>query len=118
VVGFLLLCCIGWRRLGAYLLLLRANIGINADIVVCELAHLSVVNTDNLGLLRSTKAEARDKVHAPEDDGSDDKGVAKASARIGELVANLDPVAVDPTTYNRCQAAIESSDLGLGKETG
>ena len=107
----------GWRRLGAHFRLLRANVGINANVVVCELAHLSVVDTDNLGLLRRTEAEARDKVHNPEDDGSDDKGVAHARGRIGELITDLDPVAVDPATVNGCEA-IEESDLLLGKDAG
>lgn len=68
------------RRFGAHFVLLGANIGVNANIVVCELSHLSIVDTDNLSLLRSTEAEARDKVHNPEDDGGHDKGVAHTSA--------------------------------------
>jgi len=114
VVDFLVMVT-RWS-LRTYFLLLRANIGINADIVVCELAHLSVVDTDNLGFLRSTEAETRDKVHDPEDDGGDDKGICQASNRIGELVGELDPVAVNPATFNGCQAAIEIGDLGLGKK--
>lgn len=104
-----------WRRLGTSFLLLRTNIGINADVVVCELAHLSVVDTNNLGFLRSTEAEARDKVHNPEDDGSDDKRVTQASARIGKLEADLFPVMVDPTAWN--DSGVEKSNVGLGKET-
>jgi len=75
----LLVMVTGRRRLGAHFLLPRANIGINANVVVRELAHLSVIDTDNLGFLRGTKAEARDKVHHPEDDGGYDKGVGQAS---------------------------------------
>ena len=106
----------GWR-LGTRFLLLRPNIGINADVVVCELAHLGIIDTDDLGFLRSTEAEARDEVHSPEDDGGHDKGVAQTSARIGKLEADLFPVPVDPASWNRW-AAVESSNLGLGEETG
>ena len=116
MVGLLVIAG-GWRRLGTRFLLLRANIGINADVVVCELAHLRVVDTDDLGFFRSTEAEARDKVHNPEDDGSDDKGVTQTSARIGKLEADLLPVMVDPATSNGW-AAVESSNFGLSKETG
>jgi len=110
-----LLFMVGGRGLGAPFMLFRANIGINADVVVCELAHLSVVDTDNLGLLRGTETEARDEVHDPEDDGGDDKGVAQASARIGELVGELDPVLVDPATGYDSEA-IEGSDIGLSED--
>lgn len=68
------------RRFGAHFVLLGANIGVDANIVVCELSHLSIVDTDNLGLLRGTEAEARDEVHNPEDDSCHDKGVAHTSA--------------------------------------
>ena len=112
-----LLLRVSGRRLGADFLLLRANIGINANVVVCELAHLSVVDTHNLSLLRSTEAEARDKVHNPEDDGSHDEGVGNASDTIGELVGELDPVAVDPATFNGCEATIEIRDVFLSKDT-
>jgi len=46
-----------------------ANLLLDADVVVCELAHLGVVDTDNLRFLVGAEAEARDEVHDPEDDG-------------------------------------------------
>jgi hypothetical protein len=46
-----LLFVVSGRRFRARFVFFRANIGINADVVICELAHLSVVDTDDLGLL-------------------------------------------------------------------
>jgi uncharacterized protein (DUF927 family) len=96
-------------------LLLRANIGVDTDIVVCKLAHLSVVLANDLSLLGDTESEAWNDVHNPEDDRGDNKGVAEASARISELVAELDPVSVDPATGND-SSTIKSCDFSLGKE--
>lgn len=42
---------------------------VNADVVVRKLAHLCVVDTENLGLLVAAHAAARDVVHDPENDG-------------------------------------------------
>lgn len=41
---------------------------LKTNIVVCEFAHLSVVDTENLSLLRCAKAETGDEVHDPQDD--------------------------------------------------
>jgi len=46
-----LLLITGRWRLRANFLLLRTDVGVDADIVVCELAHLSIVDTDDLSLL-------------------------------------------------------------------
>jgi hypothetical protein len=47
-----------------------AELGFETDIVVCELAHLALVDTDDLGLLVAAETEgaAREVVHRPEDD--------------------------------------------------
>ena len=45
-----------------------ANLLLEANIVVGELAHIGIIDTKNLGLLRSTEAETRDEMHGPEDD--------------------------------------------------
>lgn len=51
-------------------LMSRAELGFETDIVVCELAHLALVDTNDLGLLIAAETEraAREEVHRPEDD--------------------------------------------------
>lgn len=42
---------------------------INADVVIRELAHLGIVDTEDLRLFRGAQTEAGNEVHDPEDDG-------------------------------------------------
>lgn len=46
-----------------------ADLLLEADIVISELAHLSIIDTKDFGLLRSAKTKTRDEVHDPENDG-------------------------------------------------
>jgi len=46
-----------------------ADFLLEADIVVRELAHVGVIDTEDLGLLSGTETETGDKVHDPENDG-------------------------------------------------
>ena len=46
-----------------------SNLLLEANVVVRELAHLSVVHTEDLGLLVRAKAAVRDEVEDPADDG-------------------------------------------------
>lgn len=48
-----------------------ADFLLDTDIVVCELAHVGIVNTKNLSFLSGAETEARDEVHDPEDGGLD-----------------------------------------------
>jgi hypothetical protein len=45
------------------------QLGLEADIVVGEFAHLALVDANNLGLLRHPHPQAWDIVHDPEYDG-------------------------------------------------
>ena len=56
-------------------------------------------------------------MHDPEDDGGHDEGVAKACARIGELVAELDVVVVEPASGDDGDV-VEACDRSLGEEAG
>lgn len=113
-MGFLLTR--GWA-LGTHLRLLGTQVGINANIVVGELSHLSIIDANDLGLLRSAKSEAWDEVHDPKDDGGHDERVAEASAAVGELVAQLDVVAIWPASRDLGEA-VEVGDISLGEEGG
>lgn len=105
------------RALCAHLRLFWSEIGINANIVVGKLSHLGIIDTDNLCLFSGAQTKAGDKVHDPEDEGGHDERVAETGAAVCELVAELDPVVVDPATVDDGEA-VESGNLLLGKEGG
>lgn len=93
-----------------------ADFLLEADIVVCEFTHVSVIDTEDLSLLSGAETETRDEVHDPEDDGRNNEGVRESGGGISELMAKLDVVVVQPTTGDFSDA-VESSDAGLGEET-
>ncbi len=68
------------------------------NIVVCKLANLCVVDTENFGFLTGTEREARDEVHDEEDDAGSTEGVETTRGRVSKLVAELDPVVVEPAS--------------------
>jgi hypothetical protein len=47
----------------------EAVLGVEANIVVCKLAHPKVVHADDLGLFGRAQTEEGDKVEYPEDGG-------------------------------------------------
>lgn len=83
------------------------------NIIIRELAELSIVKTDLLNLGADTERQARDEVQDEADEAGHDKGVGKPSDRIGELVAELDVVLVDPATVNG-GGAVKSGDVVTG----
>lgn len=84
------------------------------NVVVRELANLNVVNTKNLLLFRSAKPQGWDpgaqEAKSTQDDASSAEGVGTACDRVGKLVAQLDPVVVEPATVN-LSGAVEVSDV-------
>ena len=94
-----------------------AQILLKTDIVVRKLAHVVVVHADDFGLLGRAHAEEGDEVHDPEDDGGHDERVCEAGGRVGELVAELDPVVVEPTAVDLGDS-VETGHGGLGEEGG
>lgn len=94
---------------------LGAKLSVDCNVVVSELAHLGVVDTDNLGLFVGAEAAAGDEVHDPEDDGGHDEGVGDAGGGVCELVAELDPVVVEPASGNGGDA-VKGSDGRLSEE--
>ena len=95
----------------------NTKILLEADVVICELAHVVVVHANNLSLLSRAHAEEGDEVHDPEDDRGHDEGVGEASGRIGELVAELDPVMVEPAAVNHGNT-VEAGNRRLREESG
>lgn len=66
------------------------------DVVVGELANLGVVDSQNLGLLVGAQAQARDHVDEEQDERREDERVETPRDAVGELVAQLHPVVVEP----------------------
>lgn len=81
------------------------------DIVVGELAELAVVDADVLVVGGDAERQSGDEVHEEEDDASQDKGPAEGGADACELVAELDPVVLDPADRG-VLVAVEASDGG------
>lgn len=94
---------------------LGAKLSIDCNVVVSELAHLGIVNTNDLGLFVGAEAAAGDEVHDPEDDGGHDEGVGDTGGGVSELVAELDPVVVEPASRDSGNA-VKGSDGGLSEE--
>lgn len=78
------------------------------DIVVRKLAHLGVVQAHFLLLGRHAQAQAGDQVQQEQDDARHNERVREAGHAVSELVAELDPVVVEPA----------AGDLGEAVEMG
>lgn len=96
----------------------QPKLRVDRDIIVRVLAHLRLVDTDQFGLLARAKSEipAREEMHRPQNDRGDDEGIGETGDRVGELVAQLDVVVIDPATWD--DGSIQSSNGGLGEEAG
>jgi len=81
------------------------------NIIISELSKLAVVETQLLLVDLDAEGKAGDKVHEEEDDAGDDEGPGETGGGAGELVAELDEVAVDPATLDGV-AAVEVGDVG------
>lgn len=90
---------------------------VEADIVVQELSELRLVEADDLALVVRPESHERDKVEEPAEDRGERERVGKGGNAVGELVAELNPVPVDPTAGDLGQA-VEGGDRALGKEGG
>lgn len=86
-------------------------------IVVRELANLSIVDAEDFSLLGSAERETWDQVHDKEDDAGTAEGVDTASYGISELVAELDPVAIEPAAGDDAEA-VEMCYVVCGEESG
>lgn len=70
------------------------------DVVVGELANLGVVNTQHLGVLGGSDTQTRDEVDNEQNEAGASERVGTASNGIGDLVAELDPVVVEPASVD------------------
>lgn len=92
------------------------------NVVVGKLAELSIVQTKLLLLGGHAQAQAGHEVHEEENQAGHDKGVAETRDTVGQLVAELDPVVVEPATVDLGEAVqvgnVVSSEEGGQDVTG
>jgi hypothetical protein len=85
------------------------------NVVVCELANLSIVDTQDLSFLGGAEGQAGDQVHDEEDEAGSAEGVGTSGDGVSELVAELHPVMVEPAAWNLGEA-IEMCYVISGEE--
>jgi hypothetical protein len=85
------------------------------NVIVSKLANLSVVDTQDLGLLGSAKLQTRDQVEQEENEAGSAKRVDASGHGISELVAELHPVVVDPAAGD-LREAVQMSYVICGEE--
>lgn len=85
--------------------------------VVRQLTNLTSIKTPNFSLGIHTERKTGNLVHNEEDQVGDGEGITHASETISNLMTDLNPVLIEPATRNDGNA-IESSNVGLGENTG
>ena len=100
----------GMHGLGAGMRRVR-HVARQLDVVVRKLAELAVVQTELLLLGCHAQGQAGDEVHEEEQEAGEDEGPEEDGAGAGELVAELDPVVLDPADLV-VRAAVERGDGG------
>ena len=65
-----------------------------------KLSNLGIVHAHDLRSLASTELQAGDEIDEEEDNAGHDEGVGHAGNGVSKLIAELDPVLVEPTTGN------------------
>ena len=80
------------------------------DVVVREFAQLMVVDAEDLCFFGGAQAEARDQVHDEENDAGAEERIGEAGDGVGQLVAELDVVPVEPATGDNGHA-VEVGDV-------
>ena len=68
------------------------------NVIVCELADLSIVDTEDLSFFAGTEREAWDQVHDEENDTGSAERVDASGDGVRQLVAELDPVVIEPSS--------------------
>jgi len=108
------------------------NLPSQLNVIISELSNLGIIDTKDLGFLRGAQGQAGDQVHDEEDDAGAEEGVCCTGDGVGDLVAELNPVLVEPAAVDVGEAvemryvvsgeegcedvADESTDGVLGKD--
>lgn len=88
----------GDHRIRLVAMVIRPQLRIHGHVVVRELSHLRIVDPNDLAVLVRPEPAPGYEVHDPQDDGRHDERVREARGRVGGLMRELDPVAVEPPT--------------------
>jgi hypothetical protein len=90
------------------------------NIVVSELSNFNIVDTGGFFFLGGTEPEswdeASEEVESTEDDAGTKEGVGTAGEGVGELIADLDPVTVEPAARND-RVAVEMRNVVTARES-
>lgn len=65
-----------------------------------KFTNFSVIDTEDLFLFGDTQVKTRDQVDDEEDDAATEERVGHAGDGVGQLVAKLDVVVVDPASVD------------------
>lgn len=87
------------------------------NVIVSELADLRIVDTQDLSFLRGAERETGNQVHDEEDEAGAAERVDAAGDGVGELVAELYPVVVEPAAGDLGKA-VEVRYVVCGEEGG
>lgn len=85
------------------------------NIVVGELSNLGIIDTKNLCLLGGAKGKSWDEVHDEENDAGSEEGVGSSRYGVSQLPAKLDPVVVQPSSWDG-SCAVEMCYVVCGEE--
>ena len=87
------------------------------NVVVCELAELVVIHTEEFRLFRSTELQAWNLVDGEGEQSGHDECVRGAGNDVGNLHVHLLPVVIGPATGEETGVdAVETDDAGGGEE--
>lgn len=89
-----------------------AQFSVDGAVIVGPLSDPVLVDPDNLLLFGRSEAEEGNKVESPADGRGEDERVGGTGDRVGDLVSELDPVLVEPTTGNGVAAVEAGLEVG------
>lgn len=69
-----------------------------------KFADFHIVDADDFCFFRGAQAQAGDEIHQEENNAGAEEGVGEAGDAVGELVGELDPVAIKPAALDGGEA--------------
>lgn len=87
------------------------------DVIVCELAELVVVHTQELSLLGGAQVQAGDLVDDEGEDGGDDEGVHGAGDDVGDLLVDGFGGAGDGASGQAIVDTVEADNIVCAQDT-
>jgi hypothetical protein len=117
-------CAVAFKRVRRHalihILVRHLDFAGELNVVVSELSNFNIVNTSGLLFLSGTEAESGDEtpdeIESAKDDTRAEEGVGATGEGVGELVPDLDPVAVEPAARND-RVAVEMRNVVTARES-